>query len=107
MLMVYVSLTHGGPPNLMIVFFYITLRTEVINDGTTRTYNLLPYVLSLPNGNDNGYNLASSIQDLLNANEINFTFEVVYNTATGTIKIEKNLKEFMLVIHSVYQVILV
>ena len=41
-----------------------------------------------PDGNYNGYNLASSIQDLLNANGVNFTFEVVYNTATGTIKVE-------------------
>ena len=40
-------------------------------------------------GNYNGYNLASSIQDLLNANEINFTSEVVYNNATGTTKIEE------------------
>ena len=69
--------------------FYITLRTEVINGDTTRTYNWLPYVSTLPGGNYNGYKLASSIQDLLNANEVNFTFEVVYNTAAGTIKIEE------------------
>ena len=68
---------------------YLILRTEVINDDTTRTYNWLPYVLILPDGNYNGYSLAPSIQDLLNANETNFTFEVVYNTATGTIKIEE------------------
>ena len=69
--------------------FYITLRTEVINDDPTRTYNWLPYVLTLPGGNYNGYTLASSIQGLLNANEINFTCKVVYNTAAGTIKIEE------------------
>jgi len=69
--------------------FYIILMTTVVNEDTTRTYNWLPYVLTLPVGNYNGLNLASSIQDLLNANEINFTFEVVYNTATGTIKIEE------------------
>ena len=69
--------------------FYIILRTEVINEDTTRTYNFLPYVLTLPDGNYNGYKLASGIQYLLNANEINFTFEVVYNNATGTIKIEE------------------
>ena len=33
--------------------------------------------------------MASSIQGLLNANEINFTFGVIYNTAAGTIKIEE------------------
>ena len=69
--------------------FYIILRTEVINEDTTRTYNWLPYVLTLPVGNYNGFNLASGIQDSLNANEINFTFEVVCNNATGTIKIEE------------------
>ena len=69
--------------------FYIIPRTEVINEDTTRTYNWLPYALTLPVGNYNGFNLASGIQDLLNANEINFTFEVVYNTATGTIKVEE------------------
>ena len=71
--------------------FYIILRTAVINDDhhATTTYNWFPYVLTLPDGNYNGFNLASSIQDLLNANEINFTFEVVYNTATGSIKIEE------------------
>ena len=72
---------------------YIIIRTEVINEDSTRTYNWLPYVLTLPDGNYNGFNLASSIQDLLNANEINFTFEAVYNTATGTIKIEETTED--------------
>ena len=69
--------------------FYQSLRTEVTNNDDHATRTWLSYVLTLPDGNHNGYNLASSIQDLLNANEINFTFEVVYNTATGTIKIEE------------------
>ena len=33
--------------------------------------------------------MASGIQDLLNSIEINFTFDVKHNTATGTIKIEE------------------
>ena len=53
--------------------FYICIRTDVINDDTRRTYHWLSYGLTLPDGNYNGYNLASDIQDLLNANEINFT----------------------------------
>ena len=73
----------------------------------TETYNWLPYVLTIPESNYDGYRLASGIQGLLNSIEINFTFEVKYNTATGTIKIEENLKEFMLVMHLMYQVILV
>ena len=43
--------------------FYIILGTEFINDGPTRTYNWLPYVLTPPDGNNNGYYLAPSIQD--------------------------------------------
>ena len=73
--------------------FYITLKTEVINEDSTRTYNWLPYVLTLPDGNYNGFNLAPSVQDLLNANEIKFPFGVVYNTATGTIKIEETTED--------------
>ena len=69
--------------------FYIILRTEVTHEDTTRTYNFLPYGLTLPVGNYKGFNLAPGIQDLLNANEINFTFEVVYNNATGTFIIEE------------------
>ena len=42
---------------------YIILRTGVINEDSTRTYNWLHYVLTLPYGNYNGFNLASSIQD--------------------------------------------
>ena len=43
----------------------------------------------IPEGNYNGYRLASVIQDLLNDLESNFTFELIYNTATGAIKIEE------------------
>ena len=69
---------------------YITLKTETINADTTRTYDWLPYVLTIPESNYNGYRLASGIQDLLNdLEDVNFTFEVVYNTATGAIKIEE------------------
>ena len=70
--------------------FYIILKTETINADTTRTYNWLPYVLTIPEGNYNGYRLASGIQDLLNdLEDVNFIFEVIYNTATGAIKIEE------------------
>ena len=69
--------------------FYIIIRTTVANSDTTETYNWLPYVLTIPEGNYDGYRLASGIQGLLNSIEINFTFEVKYNTAAGTIKIEE------------------
>ena len=46
--------------------FCIILKTETINADTTRTYNWLPYVLTIPEGNYNGYLLASGVQDLLN-----------------------------------------
>ena len=50
----------------------------------------MPYVFTIPEGNYNGYRLASGIQDLLNdLEDVNFTFDVIYNTATGDIKIEE------------------
>ena len=67
--------------------FYIILKTTVVNADTTETYNWFPYVLTLEEGNYDGYRLASGLQDLINSIEINFTFEVKYNTATGSIKI--------------------
>ena len=69
--------------------FYIILRTTVVNPDTTATYNWIPYMITIPDGNYDGYRLASGMQDLLNSIEINFTFEVKYNTATGSIKIEE------------------
>ena len=46
--------------------------------------------LTIPEGNYNVYRLAPGIQDLLNnLEDLNFTFEVIYNTATGAIKIEE------------------
>ena len=69
--------------------FYIILRTTVTNTGGSATYNWFPYVITIPEGNYDGYRLASGLQDLINSIEINFTFEVKYNTATGSIKIEE------------------
>ena len=69
---------------------YIILKTETVNADTTRAYDWLPYVLTIPEGNYNGYRLASGIQDLLNdLEDVIFTFEVIYNMATGAIKIEE------------------
>ena len=70
--------------------FYIILKTETINADSTRTYDWLPYVLTIPEGNYNGYRLASGISDFLNnLEDLKFIFEVIYNTATGVIKIEE------------------
>ena len=69
--------------------FYIILRTTVANPNGSATYNWIPYMITIPDGNYDGYRLASGMQDLLNSIEINFTFEVKYNTATGSIKIEE------------------
>jgi len=63
--------------------------TTVVNSNGSETYNWLPYVLTIPEGNYDGYRLATGMQDLLNSIELNFTFEVKYNTATGSIKIEE------------------
>ena len=69
--------------------FYIVLMTTVVNSNGSETYNWLPYVLTIPEGNYDGYRLATGMQDLLNSIELDFTFEVKYNTATGSIKIEE------------------
>ena len=68
--------------------FYIILMTTVVNDNGSETY-WLPYVLTIPEGNYDGYRLATGMQDLLNSIQLNFTFDVKYNTATGSIKIEE------------------
>ena len=83
---------------------YIILKTEYINGDESITYNWIPYVLNIPDGNYSGSNLVTAIQDLLNALDGNFTFEVIYNPARGILK--KNLKGCMLLMHSLYQVIL-
>ena len=68
---------------------YITLKTEYINGDASITYNWIPYVLNITEGNYSGSNVVTAIQDLLNALDGNFTFEVIYNPARGTVNIEK------------------
>ena len=62
----------------------------LIGGGTDMTvgYNYDPYVLTLPEGNYTGANLASGIQELLNGFAVTFGFEVLYLPAGGTITIE-------------------
>ena len=51
--------------------------------------NWIPYVLNVPEGNYSGSNLVTAIQELLNGLDENFTFEVKYNPARGTVNIEE------------------
>ena len=51
-------------------------------------YNYGPYVLTLPEGNYTGANLASGIQELLNGFAVAFGFEVLYPPARGVFTIE-------------------
>ena len=46
------------------------------------------FVLTVPEGNYTGANLASGIQYLLNGFAVTFGFEVLYHLARGTITIE-------------------
>ena len=57
--------------------FYIVINTEYINGDESITYNWIPYVLNIQEGNYSGSNVVIAIQDLLNALDGNFTFEVV------------------------------
>ena len=62
----------------------------LIGGGTDMTvaYDYGPLVVTLPEGNYIGANLASGIQDLLNGFAVTFGFEVLYHLARGTITIE-------------------
>ena len=61
-----------------------------IGGGTDTTvgYNYDPCVLTLPEGNYTGANLAIAIQGLLNGFAVTFGFEVLYHPARRTITIE-------------------
>ena len=68
--------------------FYIILKTECIN-GSETTYNCIPYVLNIQEGNCSGSNLVTAIQELLTSLDANFVFfDVMYNPARGTVNIE-------------------
>ena len=54
--------------------------------------NYDPLVLTLPESNFTGANLASGIQDLLNRFAVTFGFEVLYHPARGTTTIEAKTK---------------
>ena len=54
----------------------------------TEEYNYNPYVLTLPEGNYTGPQMAAAIQELLNGFAVTFDFEVLYHSARGTITIE-------------------
>ena len=60
---------------------------EYLN-GIELAYNWNPFVLTLPEGNYTGANLATGIQDLLNGFAVTFGFEVIYHPASGSFTIE-------------------
>ena len=81
MSMIFQFHTHGEQMN------HITTKTEYIN-GSETTYNWIPYVLNIPEGKYSGSKLVTAIQELLNGLDENFTFEVIYIPARGTVNIE-------------------
>ena len=54
----------------------------------TEEYNYDPFVLTLPEGNYTGPQMAAAIQELLNSFNVTFDFEVLYHPARGTITID-------------------
>ena len=54
----------------------------------TEEYKYSPHVLTLPEGNYTGPQMAPAIQELLNGVAVTFGFEVLYHSARGTITIE-------------------
>ena len=67
-------------------------------------YNYDAFVLTVPEGNYTGANLASGIQDLLDGFAVTFDFEVLHHPARGTITVEA--KSEGLIINYIYPVIL-
>ena len=102
--MIFQFLTHGEQLSHRTTS-YISLKNEYIT-GSETTYNWIPYVLNVPEGDYSGSNLVPAIQELLNSLDENFMFYVICNPARGTVNIEKNLKGYMLILNSLYQVIL-
>ena len=71
--------------------FYIIFKTMYLAGGgyeITEGYNYNPYVVTLPEGNYTGPQMAAAIQDLSNGFAVTFGFEVLYLSARGTITIE-------------------
>ena len=71
--------------------FYIIFKTMYLSGcgyDITEEYNYSPHVLTLPEGNYTGPQMASAIQELLNGFAVAFGFEVIYHSARGTITIE-------------------
>ena len=71
--------------------FYIIFKYMYLAGGgyeITEEHNCNPYVLTLPEGNYTGPQLAPAIQELLNNFAVTFDFEVVYQPARGCITIE-------------------
>ena len=70
---------------------YIIFKTMCLSGGGTdiaEEYNYNPHILTLPEGNYTGPQMAAAIQELLNGFAVAFGFEVLYHPARGTITIE-------------------
>ena len=67
--------------------FYIIFKMKYLN-GFEMAYKYDPSILTLPEGNYTGANLAAGTQDLLNGFAVTFNVEVVYQPARGTVSIE-------------------
>ena len=85
--------------------FYIVFKKDYLN-GYVIACNYDMFVLTLPEVNYTGANLASSIQDLLNGFAVTFAFEVVYHPAEELSPLMQNLKGWILTINSIHPVIL-
>ena len=71
--------------------FYILFKMMYLAGGgyeITEGYNYNPYLLTLPEGNYTGPQMAAAIQELLNGFAVTFDSEVLYLSARGSITIE-------------------
>ena len=70
---------------------YIVFNTRYLS-GNEMAYNWEALILTIPEGNYNGMTFASAIQEVLSF-AVTYEFEVVYNTARGTITIKATSSE--------------
>ena len=70
---------------------YINSKMMYLASGgydITEEYDYDPFVLTLPEGNYTGPQMAAAIQELLNGFNVAFDFEVLYHPARGTTTVE-------------------
>ena len=87
--------------------FYIIFKTMYLPGGgtdITEEYNYNPQIVTLPEGNYTGPQMAAAIQELLNGFVVTFNFYIILQGELSPPK--QNPKEWMSITNSIFQVTL-